>query len=495
MCLNNKVLKLFLALVLFYINPALHAETWNIETVETSGQAQGGPMIAVDSQGHAHIAFRTSIWTLRYASNASGQWVVSTIDANGPVNPLISIAIDSQNHVHIAYTTSVEGHLKYISNTTGSWVKEDIWTPYHPYDVDDELSLAVDSAGKAHIAYYKHIQQNRGSLNYVTNASGEWHNTIQVDGSNTVDAGKSPSIKISSSQRIYIAYRDVTNHQIKLASKSPAGEWQTESTGVDGYSPALALDNGGIPHISYLIKNPAGDFEYDGDLKHLKKAIGRWQDEMVDANRNVRLARSIAGASAAKARIVYTVLEGTTAVYYATNGTGSWVTQVIDNSIRPDYVSITLDAEYGAHVAYIGQNGQNAPEIRYAHANALTPLAPSVLEASYSVINTGNINLSWTDNSNNETGFRLQYKWSPAVAPAGWRNLATVDANTTTYQMQDAQSGTTYSFRVQAFNDNGASPFSNVVTLLVRYVYYPIWIVIGVIGFGLIVYFMRRRRA
>ena len=494
MYIHIKILKLFLVILLFCFNLSLSAETWNIETVDASGQAEGGPAIAVDSQGKIHIAFRTSTWTLRYATNTSGQWVVSTIDVIGSVNPLISMAVDSQDHIHIAYSTAVEGHLKYISNTSSSWSIEDIWTPFHPYDVDDHLSLAIDNAGKAHIAYYKHISQNRGSLNYVTNVSGEWHNQIQVDGSNTVDAGRYPAIKFSNTQWLYIAYRDVTNRQIKLATKSPTGEWQLESTGADGHSLSLDLDDAGLPHISYVISNPVGDFEYDGDLKYLIKAIGRWQDDLVDASNNVRYVTSIAGASLAKARIAYTVLNENTAVYYATNGTGSWLSQVIDNTGRPSNATIVLDSNYGAHVTYIAKNDQNVNEIRYAHANPLTPLAPSNLEAHYAVYEPGTIDLSWTDNSHNEDGFRLEYKWTPAVAPAGWRTLATVDANATTYQMQDAQSGSTYYFRAQAVNNHGASPFSNVVTLLVRYIFFPIWIVIGIITFVLVVLYVRRKK-
>jgi len=40
----------------------------------------------------------------------------------------------------------------------------------------------------------------------------------------------------------------------------------------------------------------------------------------------------------------------------------------------------------------------------------------------------------------------------------------------TTYQMQGAQGGTIYYFRAQAINNHGTSSYSNVVTLLVRYI-------------------------
>jgi hypothetical protein len=84
-----------------------------------------------------------------------------------------------------------------------------------------------------------------------------------------------------------------------------------------------------------------------------------------------------------------------------------------------------------------------------------TPVAPSNLSAA--VISTHQVNLSWRDHSSNETGFILQRSSNVG----SWTTLAKVGANVTTYSDKTVQSGTTYSYRVDAINGFGSSAFSN----------------------------------
>ena len=71
------------------------------------------------------------------------------------------------------------------------------------------------------------------------------------------------------------------------------------------------------------------------------------------------------------------------------------------------------------------------------------------------------INLSWTDNSLNEDGFRIER----GSLPAGpFSLLTTVGANVTAYSdvINADAGGTQYCYRVQAYNAAGQSGFSNV---------------------------------
>jgi hypothetical protein len=89
-------------------------------------------------------------------------------------------------------------------------------------------------------------------------------------------------------------------------------------------------------------------------------------------------------------------------------------------------------------------------------ASASAPTAPSNLTAT--AASTSQINLSWTDNSNNETGFRIER--SPDGS-TGWTEIATPAANTTTYQNTGLTASTTYYYRVRAYNASGNSGYSN----------------------------------
>jgi predicted phage tail protein len=71
---------------------------------------------------------------------------------------------------------------------------------------------------------------------------------------------------------------------------------------------------------------------------------------------------------------------------------------------------------------------------------------------------TALVTLTWTDNANNETGFRIQ-RASNATFTAGL-NTSTVGANTVTLQ-QNRNSRTTYYYRIQSYNSVGASVWVN----------------------------------
>lgn len=71
------------------------------------------------------------------------------------------------------------------------------------------------------------------------------------------------------------------------------------------------------------------------------------------------------------------------------------------------------------------------------------------------------VRLDWTDNSNDETGFKIERN----VNSAGWSQLTTVGANITTYTDTDIQATNTYQYRVRAYNADGDSAYSNVVTV------------------------------
>lgn len=86
--------------------------------------------------------------------------------------------------------------------------------------------------------------------------------------------------------------------------------------------------------------------------------------------------------------------------------------------------------------------------------------APSNLTGS---AGRGSATLRWTDNSNNETGFRIER------APSGSSNfavIATVGANVATYTDNVARN--TYLYRVVAFNATATSAYSNTVSVRVK---------------------------
>ena len=87
---------------------------------------------------------------------------------------------------------------------------------------------------------------------------------------------------------------------------------------------------------------------------------------------------------------------------------------------------------------------------------AISLLASSLFATT---ISTTQIDLSWDDNSNNETGFKIER------APDGTTDfieIASVGANTTSHQNIGLSSATSYRYRVKSYNGVGSSVYSNI---------------------------------
>lgn len=89
----------------------------------------------------------------------------------------------------------------------------------------------------------------------------------------------------------------------------------------------------------------------------------------------------------------------------------------------------------------------------------LVPVAPSGLTTGGAT--TGSLRLSWTDASGNETGFRIEYSTSPT---SRFTQVGSTGANVTSFVVTGLGAGTTYYFRVRAYNAAGDSAYSNTAS-------------------------------
>jgi len=105
------------------------------------------------------------------------------------------------------------------------------------------------------------------------------------------------------------------------------------------------------------------------------------------------------------------------------------------------------------------QNSTNKPQLVLVGGSTVTlPVAPSALAAS--AVSSGQINLSWVDNSTNESGFRIESR----TGSGAYTLLATTGANVTGFSHIGTAASTTYTYRVCATNAAGNSAFSAEAT-------------------------------
>lgn len=91
------------------------------------------------------------------------------------------------------------------------------------------------------------------------------------------------------------------------------------------------------------------------------------------------------------------------------------------------------------------------------------PLAPTNLAVE--VLSSTSVTLSWTENSDNETGFILEYSLNTDFDPS---LEVALEADSASVVISELQASTEYFFRIYAFNDVGNSVYSavqNITTL------------------------------
>jgi hypothetical protein len=152
-------------------------------------------------------------------------------------------------------------------------------------------------------------------------------------------------------------------------------------------------------------------------------------------------------------------------------GTGSQLTNL---SRWGDYSALRIDPSddctFWFTTEYLKANGTFNWSTRIGSFKFATcglpadpPLFPTDLKAN--AVSSSQINLTWTDNSDNESGFKIERCMGDSVScdttPTSYAQIAQVGANTTTYSDTTVAASTTYTYRVHAFNGAGNSLNSN----------------------------------
>ena len=83
------------------------------------------------------------------------------------------------------------------------------------------------------------------------------------------------------------------------------------------------------------------------------------------------------------------------------------------------------------------------------------PSAPGSLSANAS--SSSQINISWSDNSNNELGFKIERK----TGSGSYSQITTLSKNSTSYSDTGLSSETTYTYRIRSYNNINDSAYSN----------------------------------
>ena len=132
------------------------------------------------------------------------------------------------------------------------------------------------------------------------------------------------------------------------------------------------------------------------------------------------------------------------------NSVGSNVTTYADTNLT------SATTYYYRVRAYNVQGNSGYSNVASATTQGTLPAAPVSLTAA--ALTKSSIKLTWGDNSNNETGFKIERSTNGST----FTQIATVGANATTYTNTGLQKSRKYWYRVRAYNGIGNSGYSNV---------------------------------
>lgn len=151
------------------------------------------------------------------------------------------------------------------------------------------------------------------------------------------------------------------------------------------------------------------------------------------------------------------------ASYHQVGTVGSNVTDYTDGGLA-------ADTQYSYRVKArnsLGDSGySDVVEVKTLKLEIVLPIlnapaAPSNLAAEN--VTSDKVDLKWDDNSNNESGFRIDR----SADGGAYTEIATVGSNVEKYSDAAVESDTTYTYRIRAYNGFGNSAHSNLLAVTV----------------------------
>lgn len=141
------------------------------------------------------------------------------------------------------------------------------------------------------------------------------------------------------------------------------------------------------------------------------------------------------------------------------SGTYAQIGSVAANFTTFDDSRLTPETTYYYRVAAINDAGASGYSNEASAVTLPAPAPPSTLAAI--LASTRQVNLTWTDNANNESGFIIERKID---ATGTYTQVGTVAANSASYDDKGLTADTTYYYRVAATSSVGISEYSNEVS-------------------------------
>jgi|GEM_PF-1373133 len=150
-------------------------------------------------------------------------------------------------------------------------------------------------------------------------------------------------------------------------------------------------------------------------------------------------------------------------VFSFNNGPTTFTQETIDLDAAASTAGMSLTSQFLVKFQFyddysVSTDGYAIDNVQISAIPAL-PDTPTGLSAY--ATSTSQIHLDWIDTSDNEDGFTIERSLSDTVG--SWTPIATTGSNAESYDDSGLTCGTTYYYRISAYNAAGSSPFSSVM--------------------------------
>jgi hypothetical protein len=137
------------------------------------------------------------------------------------------------------------------------------------------------------------------------------------------------------------------------------------------------------------------------------------------------------------------------------------IAQVGPGVVSYSNTGLTSSTNYSYRVRAYNSGGDSSySNTASATTSASAPAPPAApINLIATALSATRIDLAWTDNANNEDGFKIERSTDGIT----FTQIATVGANVTTFSNTGLTCATFYQYRVRAYNANGNSAYSNTV--------------------------------
>jgi hypothetical protein len=247
-----------------------------------------------------------------------------------------------------------------------------------------------------------------------------------------------------------------TQTQLQVKASDPQGQnltyaWAVTMQPTGAQSPAFNNPSSNNTNVTFY---QAGNYTFTVTVTNTS---GLSQSSSV----NVTVAQTVTNLSITPGNV--TLAEGATQQFTAAaldqfgNSFAATVTWQVSGGGTVNNTGLyTAPSSTGNFQVKVSANGKNAQ----ANVTVTTvPAAPSNLTAKASLQNgNAQVQLQWNNNSNNQNGIAVQRSSDGGTT---WTTIVMLSGNSNNYTDTTVARGSTYTYRVYAYNPLGSSPYSN----------------------------------